>query len=152
MTKESTGTELDRPAAHQQLLDVLEGKLEPLPVDPAEFNARITRAMLEAETPEEALLAGATVSFEDGLLGVPIEVRGIALRPSSLKGSLPVFGIIDGYRLDEGVECTITCSAVQVLRTLCVWQVKGWLPSTFIVEQQETPTSAGFTPYTIRAV
>lgn len=152
MATQETGAELVVPEAHQQLLDVLEGKIEPMPVDPAEFNARITRAMLEAETPEEALAAGATVSFEDGLLGVPIEVRSIALRPSSLKGSLPVFGIIDGYRLDEGLACTITCSAVQVLRTICVWQVKGWLPQTFIIEQQDNPTAAGFTPYTIRAV
>ena len=106
--------------------------------------------MLEAETPEQALAAGATVSFEDGLMGVPVEVRDLFFRRSALAGDSPVFCLIDGYRLDEGAELTITCSAMQVMRTLGVYKVKGWLPATFVVERSETPTSGGFNPYTIR--
>lgn len=133
------------------LLDVLEGKAQPAPVDPAALNVRITKQMLEATTPEEALNAGKTYSFEDGLFGVPVEVRDVWLRPSSLKGDSPVFALIDGYRLDEGEELIITCSAMQVMRTLCVYKVKGWLPTTFKVNKQENATAAGFTPYTIEA-
>lgn len=136
----------------QMLLDVLTGKIEPPPIDPAILNDRITRAMLEAETPEEALQAGATVSFEDGLLGVPLEVRDVVYRKSALKGDVPTYALIDGYRLDEGVEVIVTCSAVQVQRTLGVWKVKGWLPATFRVTKADNPTGEGFTPYRIEAV
>lgn len=133
------------------LLDILTGKIEPPPIDPAMLNDRITRAMLEAATPEEALQAGATVSFEDGLLGKPIEVRDIVYRKSALQGDSPTYALIDGYDLSEGVELIITCSAAQVQRTLGVWKVKGWLPATFVVEKADNPTAGGFTPYTIKA-
>lgn len=136
----------------QMLLDILTGKIEPPPVDPAALNDRITRAMLAAETPEEALQAGATVSFEDGLMGVPLEVRDVVYRKSTLAGDTPTFALIDAYRLDEGVELIVTCSAAQVQRTLGVWKVRGWLPATFVVEKQDNPTAGGFTPYTIKAV
>lgn len=135
----------------QVLLDILTGKVEPPPVDVAALNERITLAMLQAQTPEEALAAGATVSFDDGLLGKPIEIRDFVFRPSTLAGDTPVFALIDGYDMGEGQELTITCSAAQVLRTLGVWKVKGWLPSVFIVEKAESKTADGFTPYTIRA-
>lgn len=132
-----------------QLLEILSGAVEPPPVDQAALNERITRAMLAAETPQEAALAGATVAWED-LLGVPIEVRDIAFRKSTVQGEgLPVFLIVDGYRLDEGLACTITCGAAMVVRTLAVWKAKGWLPQTFRVDKAETPTAGGFFPYTI---
>lgn len=152
MAKAAASTELATREEYDLLLDVLAGKVEPPAVDPVSLNDRITRAMLEAETPEEALAAGATVSFEDGLMGVPIEVRDVWFRPSSLKGDVPVFALIEGYRLDEGAEVTITCSALQVMRTLGVWKVRGWLPATFRVLKQDNPTAAGYTPYTIEAV
>jgi len=63
-----------------------------------------------------------------------------------------VFALIEGYRLDEGTEVTVTCSALQVMRTLGVWKVRGWLPAAFRVTKSENPTAAGFTPYTIEAI
>ena len=150
MTKtDAPGAALQPIADTDTLLDIIAGRIEPPPVDVAALNERITRAMMEAETPAEAAAAGATLSFEDGLLDVPVEVRDIAFRPSSIKGETPVFLIIDGYRLDEGLPCTITCSAAQVMRTLAVWKAKGWLPATFKVSRQEQATAAGFNPYTI---
>lgn len=148
---DTQGQELATSEEGRLLLDILAGTIEPPAVDPAALNARITRAMLEAETPEQALAAGATVSFEDGLMGRPIEVRDLVFRKSTLKGEVPVFALIDGYDMTEGTELTITCSAAQVLRTLGVWKVKGWLPATFVVDKAESKTSEGFTPYTIKA-
>lgn len=152
-------TDLDTASANlatmpegQVLLDILTGKIDPPPIDPAILNDRITKAMLEAETPEEALKAGATVSFEDGLLGVPVEVRDVVYRKSALAGDVPTYALIDGYRLDEGEDVIITCSAAQVQRTLGVWKVRGWLPATFVVKKADNPTGQGFTPYTITTV
>lgn len=149
-------TETTKPSAElaevvdaDTLLAILDGTLKPPPVDPRMLNERITRAMLDAESPAEAAAAGATVSFEDGLLGVPVEVRDVAFLPSTIEGDTPVFMLIDGYRLDEAVPCAITCSAQQVMRMLAVWKAKGWLPATFKVEKASTQTAAGFTPYTI---
>lgn len=144
------GTELAGKES-QLLLDIFAGRVEPPPIDTGKLNERITEAMLRAETPEEALKAGATLSFEDGLMGVPVEVRDIMFRPSTLAGEVKVYGLIDGYRMDEAEDVIITCSALQVLRTLGVWKLKKWLPATFVVERAENKTGEGFTPYTIRA-
>ena len=137
-------------ASAELLNDLFAGRVLPPPVDPVEVNARITEQMLAAETPEEALRAGATIGFDE-LMGVPVEVRGFYFRPSTLKGDVRVYMLVDGYRLDEGEPCIITTSAVQVMRTLAVWGAKGWLPATFIVDKADTPTQDGFTPFTIRA-
>lgn len=143
---ELTGTD-----AGKLLLDILSGKVEPPAVDPVAITARITEAMLAAGTPEEALAAGATLSFEDGLLGKPVEIRDLVFRKSTLKGDVPVYALIDGYDPADGVDLIVTCSAAQVLRTLGVWKVKGWLPAVFIVDKAENKTADGFTPYTIKA-
>lgn len=147
-TTEGTIAETD---AGNLLLAILSGEVEPPQVDPVAITARITEAMLAAATPEEALAAGATVSFEDGLLGKPVEVRDLVFRKSTLKGDVPVYALIDAYDPAEGTDLIVTCSAAQVLRTLGVWKVKGWLPSVFVVDKAETKTADGFTPYTIRA-
>lgn len=147
---EKQGTELDTKQS-EFLLDIFAGRVEPPPIDTAALNERITKAMLEAETPEEALRAGATYAFEDGLMGVPVEVRDIAFRPSTLAGDVKVYGLIDAYNLATGEDVIVTCSALQVLRTIAVYKLKGWLPAAFIVERSESKTAEGFTPYTIRA-
>lgn len=133
----------------QFLVGILDGSIVPPPVDGAKINARITEQMLKAETPEEALKAGATASFEDGLLGVPLEVRDLIFRKSTLEGDIPVYALIDATRLDTGDDLIVTCSAGQVLRTLGTFKVRDWLPTAFVVRKAENKTAGGYTQYVI---
>lgn len=131
--------------------DLFSGRILPPVVDPVAVSRRVTEAMLNADTPEEAMAAGATVGFDE-LAGVPVEVRDLVFLQSTLQGDIKVFAVIDAWRSDEAVDCTIVTSAQQVMRTLVVWKAKGWLPATFKVSKSDNRTAAGYVPYVIEAV
>jgi len=113
---------------------LLDGKQLPGVDDPEQVAFQIRGSIIAAQTVEQILAAFDSEGWLE-LLGVPVQIDGVAWRRSALPDGLPVYAVVRGTRLDTGDACVLTTGGGSVMAALYrLDELDAW-PQTLKLEQ-----------------
>lgn len=147
---EGSSQELVLVSDPEEMIAVLTGAAEVKEHDPAETSAAIIRAILTAETAEDAMKDAAIYNTED-LVGVPFTVNDVKVAKSKYgkdgRGGYLICYIV---RHDTGEVCIFTTSSAKVAARILWFQMHSMLPASFKV-RAPIETGSGFTVYDVES-
>jgi hypothetical protein len=140
----------DLAAPVRAMIDTVSSQI--VDANPAEVSLTIIERILSSASPDEVFAnAGALVKNEH-LLGVPIEVTGIAWQESTFEGetSLGFYCVFDFVNLETNQKGSAGAGALSAMTQLYQLNLLGKLPYEMVLTTTTKPTKTGYYPQYFR--
>lgn len=115
--------------------------------DPAEISRQMRIQLMEAADDDELESFGDATSWGE-LEGVPVEIQGFKVNPSTIEGGSGIYFVVFANRMDTGERVVLTTGSDAVMAQVYNLAKRGKIPGCIrILEVADKTTRSGYKPH-----